>query len=110
MICFICTNEFKCCEGEENIKPKYKSCMMRHVGFPQSVVSFKDISIMHICSEQCFDKYQMTEHSMDYQDKQNGMIKLCGANGWSITYDPKQQTKKQAQRELDELISENSFW
>ena len=109
MICNFCQIEFKCCEYE-NVKPKYKSCMMRSKGYPQSKLSFKNHILLHICSKKCDDLYNASEHSMDYQNAKRNLIKLEGPDGWSTTYDPTITSEAEAMRGLLEMINENMLF
>lgn len=58
--CCICNLPVYCkCNDELNIKPKYKTCAMNDIDYPQAMINHVGAEI-HLCSVNCNDLYKPT--------------------------------------------------
>ena len=105
--CYICEIEFQCsCEEESFISPHKRSCAVNGT-FPYSKLHTyeKHIILIHICSKTCDKKYRINvdKEEDEYMTTELGYEKITRGE-YTMYYDPKTQSKKQAMKKLMKTI------
>jgi len=106
--CYICEKTIKCqCQSEKESKQKNKYCATTK-NYPRSQLyedeDTDDIILIHICSEKCQKVMNSISNEDFIKDSEKQNHKVISIGEYTMSYNPKEMTEKQAYDKLNNMI------